>query len=340
MKTSFAALQLDRLNALIVEIWERNHFYPAKWRQAGLSPIELESLEELSLFPFTTRAELIEDQNANPPLGTNFGCELGHFKHFYRSSGTTHAPIFWGDTPRSWRWAGDCSMQLFLMAGVKPADSIFLALPFAVSSGPWIMYEGAARLGCCCFTAGSADSSQIMRWIRAFHPSVIIGNPAQLLQLGLEAACSAPSLGLQKLILTGDRTASDRNKIEQLWGAQCFDRYGLTEAGSVACECCAHSGGMHILESEFIAEVIDPDTCEPVKDGEPGELVLTNFGRAERPIIRYRTGDLVRLVKEHSCPCGRSEAMLTGGVHRLKPHIPSHPLVQPHFGTSLLVNAD
>jgi phenylacetate-CoA ligase len=90
----------------------------------------------------------------------------------------------------------------------------------------------------------------------------------------------------------------------------------LTEAGSVAGECTAHPGGMHLLEQEFIAEVIRPDTGQPVPDGKPGELVLTNLGRLARPIVRYRTGDLVRLVRHHHCPCGRPDAIIVGGVRR------------------------
>jgi phenylacetate-CoA ligase len=114
----------------------------------------------------------------------------------------------------------------------------------------------------------------------------------------------------------GFSIATIREHVEKIWDAECFDRYGMTEAGSIAGECEAHPGGMHLLESEFIAEVIDPETCKPMKEGELGELVLTNLGRSSRPIVRYRTGDLVRLVRDHQCSCGRQDARLLGGVTR------------------------
>ncbi len=138
-----------------------------------------------------------------------------------------------------------------------------------------------------------------------------------LAQAARPAGVTASSLAVKKLILTGEPVLrSLQGELEDLWDAECFDRYGLTEAASVASECVAHSGGMHILEEEFIAEGIHPDFGQPVEDGDPGELVLTNLGRVGRPIVRYRTGDLVRLVRNHRCPCGRPEGLLMGGIQR------------------------
>jgi phenylacetate-CoA ligase len=157
--------------------------------------------------------------------------------------------------------------------------------------------------------------------LKRFRPTALGRAPTRLLGLAVAAqnAGEQPaSLGLKKLILTGEPSRRTlRPKLEVIWAAECFDRYGLTEASSVASECSAHSGGMHILESEFIAEVIHPETGSPAADGELGELVLTNLGRLARPIIRYRTGDFVRLVRRHSCPCGRTEALLVGDVLRM-----------------------
>jgi phenylacetate-CoA ligase len=101
--------------------------------------------------------------------------------------------------------------------------------------------------------------------------------------------------------------------IQTSWGARVIDHHGLTETGPASFECWERPGGLHLLENEFIAEVIDPVTTVPVADGHPGELVLTNLGRAASPVIRYRTGDLV-LRRTGRCVCGRTLAWLEGGI--------------------------
>jgi phenylacetate-CoA ligase len=154
----------------------------------------------------------------------------------------------------------------------------------------------------------------------SFEPTIVAGKPSVLYSLAVEAennGASPAQLKVKKLILTGEFSPRLRGSLEELWMAECFDRYGLTEAGSVASECTAHSGGLHLLDDEFVAEAIDLDTCQPAPDGEPGELALTNLGRVAQPIIRYRTGDIVRLVRQRQCSCGRSGVMLLGGVARL-----------------------
>lgn len=312
---------LQKLNAVLNEIWERNLFYTQTWCNTGVKLHRLSSLEQLAEFPLITRAQLLADQTAAPPLGTNLTYPLASFKRFHHSSGTTSgSPIFWADTVESWSWVIKCSQELFSIAGISSSDRIFFALPFAAGSGPWIIYEGACRLDRSCLTAGQSTMEEQAGWLKKFRPTILVGKPSHLLELGefIEASGSAPArLAVEKLILTGENSFSPiREPLEKLWSAQCFDRYGLTEAGSVASECPAHFGGLHLLGNEFIAEAIDPETAQPVSDGELGELVLTNLGRPGRPIIRYRTGDRTRLLRNFHCACGRYGTILLGGVTR------------------------
>ena len=324
-------IQLARLNQLIAEVWGRNPFYTQKWCEAGVSLYELGSLRQLAQFPFTTRSELIEDQTNNPPLGTNLTCPPHALKRVYRSSGTSRAPLFWADTPQTWESVMRASQALYVLAGLKLDDRLFFTLPFG-SSGPWIMFEGACRLGCGCFNGRGASPEEQLLHISAFQPTVLVGKPDHLRSLANASAIidvDPRELGVRKLILTGESASPElRMQLQYLWKAECFDRYGLTEAGPVASECCAHAGGMHLLESELVAELIHPETLQPLDDGELGELVLTTLGRFSRPVIRYRTGDLVRLVRQHVCPCGRQEALLMGGVRRAQ--------ITPHPASTLL----
>jgi phenylacetate-CoA ligase len=149
--------------------------------------------------------------------------------------------------------------------------------------------------------------------------TVVLCTPTYALRMAEVAAEEGLSLAASKvrcLIVAGEPGGSipaTRAKIESSWGARVIDHPGMTETGPHSIECVESPGGVHIIENEFIAEVIDPETTDPVADGESGELVITNLGRWGSPVIRYRTGDCVRMTRDR-CACGRWFAWLEGGV--------------------------
>jgi phenylacetate-CoA ligase len=312
--------QLERLNALLAHTWKHNLFYRAKWQRAGVSSQPLDCTEDLQQYPFTTRAELLEDQAAHPPLGTNASCAITKFKRFLHSSGTTRHPMLWADTPRTWEWVTRCSAALHALTGVRARDTVLFVTNLGGTSGPWVILEGARRLGCACLTCGSHDVNEAIQWLASMQPNVLVGKPEPLLMfaMALRSRGLAPSAaGIKRVILTGEGSSigsSPREELEQCWGAPCFDRYGMTEAGSIAAECVAHTGALHLLDDEFIAEVIDPFSQKPLGDGESGELILTSLGRLDRPIVRYRTGDRTILLRNHRCSCGREGTVLPQGI--------------------------
>lgn len=315
--------QLDQLNRVLAMVWERNPFYRAKWKAAGLSPGLLRSLDELERFPFTTRAELERDQASHPPLGSNLTAPFSDCLRLHRSSGTTRAPLFWADDAVSWQAVVRCSQTVWEWADVGRGDRVFFAMPFGVSSGLWIMRAGAQQLGCLCFSAGQASVEEQLEWMGRLKPTVLVAKPRNLLTLALAASAAGlnpASLGARKLICggaPGGHVAETRRQLEQRWGAECFDRYGMTEAGSIAGECAAHAGGLHLLDHEFLAEAVEPHPPRPSNDGPGRELVLTHLSRTACPIVRYRTGDLVQLDRAQCCPCGHLGTLLVGGVQRV-----------------------
>jgi phenylacetate-CoA ligase len=313
-------IQLEKLNRLLNEVWERNAFYTHKWCGAGVPHHHLDSLDQLAEFPLLTRDELLADQHARPPFGTNLTYPMASYKRVHRSSGTTGTPIFWPDTFASWRWLMQCSQQLFVISGIKSDDRILFISNFGASSGSAIMYEAACQFGCACFAVSSDDVATQIKFLRECSPTVLVAGASELnnlAKLASENGLLPRNAGVSKIISFGKTCSFEviRQHATAVWNAKSFDRYGMTEAGSIASECHAHLG-MHLLENEFIAEVLDPGTCKPVENGATGELVLTNLGRADRPIIRYRTGDIVRMVRDHHCVCGRKNALLVGGVSR------------------------
>ena len=313
--------KLERLNQLLSITWARNGFYRRKWTQAGIHCHRLEALSDLERFPITARAELVHDQSIHPPFGTNLSAPLEHYHFIFRSSGTTLSPLVWADTAETWHWITHGSEELYKTARVQWGERILFLIPFAASPGPWIMHRGATQLGCTCLVAGRDDAREQWRWLQQFEPTVLVGTPEQIIRLGCSPArphsdpCLSP---IQKIISAGrpgGSVSSLRVQMQNLFGAEVFDRYGMTEAGSVAAECPAHAG-MHVLEDEFIAECLKPDEDKPVEEGETGEIVLTNLGRTARPIIRYRTGDFAQLSRDYKCSCGRRGSVIVGGITR------------------------
>ena len=316
--------RLDRLNLVLDALWRSNQFQRERWERTGLRPGPLSSLEDLAAFPLTTRVDFEEDQRLHPPLGTNLTAERSTYRRVHRTSGTTRAPLVWPDTTASWRRLLELSEALHRMAGITAEDRIFFALPFGATMGSWVVFEGAFRLGCALQPGGLETPDEERRWLLASRPTVIVGSRPRVLTLAASlrgVGIDPASLKTRKIIQAGDPKTDDpsaRQATARAWGAELFVRYGLTEAGSVAGECTAHSGGLHVLDEGFIAEVVRPETGEPLRGGGEGELVLTSLSRLESPIVRYRTGDLVRLVPRYTCRCGRTGTFLEGGVHRAR----------------------
>ncbi|MCS6859200.1 MAG: hypothetical protein NZT92_02630 [Abditibacteriales bacterium] len=171
---------------------------------------------------------------------------------------------------------------------------MFLSAPFGPSLGSWVMRAGASRVGCLCFASGAVPLEEQLLYLRRLVCNVLVSKPSQVLSLASAAeALKMPQedFRVRRIITVGARGGSDpavRQHIGDFWRAEVSDRYGMTEAGSIAGECLAHLGGLHLLDDEFIAEVLEPGSETPVPEGATGELVLTNLGRIGSPLVRYR----------------------------------------------------
>ena len=321
--------QSHRLRELLRTVGASNHFWQAKWQAAGVDP----ATAELSQLPLTTKVELAADHAAHPPYGSNLTFEVGAYSRFCQTSGTTGQPLRWLDTPESWQWMLGCWEQIFEMAGLRADDRLAFPFSFGPFLGFWAAFEGAARLGRMCLPGGGMSSEARLKFIEENQATVVCCTPTYALRLAEVAAELAKQNGgtvsemlksVRLLIVAGEpggSVLSIRRKIEAAWGARVIDHWGMTEIGPLAAECVENPGGLHILETECIAEIIDPETGvvsgewgvgsdrQPVR----GELVITNLGRIGSPMIRYRTGDIVE-VDPQSCTCGRPFMRLKGGI--------------------------
>ena len=323
-RDALASLQAERLRALLVALRGRNTFYDRKLSGAGVDVAGLTFPEDLTALPFTTKAELAADQAASPPWGTALTEPLDRYTRYNQTSSTTGRPLSWIDTPESWQWMLECWKAVYRAAGVTGGDRILFPFSFGPFLGFWTGFEAATQIGAHAVPAGGMTSDQRLALIETLAPTVICCTPTYALRLidvarkraGTTAAGSLSETAVRIVIVAGEPGGSipaTRRRIERGWGARVIDHHGLTEVGPLGFECLAAPGFVHVNEREFIAEVVDPHTDEPVADGVRGELIVTNLGRTASPVIRYRTRDLV--VRTCApCACGRTFARLAGGI--------------------------
>jgi phenylacetate-CoA ligase len=318
-RAALVSLQAERLRALLAEIVPGNAFYANKFRAAAISPQDVQLLSDLPRIPFTTKGELLQDQIEYPPYGSALTYPLTCYSRMHQTSGTSSHPLRWLDTAESWQGLLDCWKKIYGITGIGPGDRLFFAFSFGPFLGFWTAFEAAGQLGCRCLAGGGMTSPARMRFLLENEATAVLCTPTYALHLAEVARQQGLTLAgrsVRALIVAGEPGGSisaTRARIEEAWGARVFDHAGLTEVGPMSVECPQAPGGLHILEGDYLVELVDPDTGKPVPPGRVGEVVVTNLGRWGSPLLRYRTGDLARQ-DTRPCPCGRTFLRLEGGL--------------------------
>jgi len=308
--------QWRRVQTLARAVTGANAFWTSRWRAAGLaSPDDLRSWGDFARLPLISKRELVEDQAEHALFGTNLTYPLERYVRVHQTSGTTGTPLRWLDTQESWDWWARCWGFVLAGAGVRPDDRAFFPFSFGLFVGFWAGFEGARALGALAIPGGGQDSPARLAAMQTLGATVLVCTPSyalHLLQVAHARGVDAEKLPVRITVHAGEPGAgipAVRARIETGWGARAFDHAGMTEMGAYGYECQAQAG-LHVNESEFVAEVIDPATGAAAQEG---ELVLTNLGRLGSPLFRYRTGDRVRLAST-PCVCGRTFRRLEGGI--------------------------
>lgn len=311
---------LDQLRSMLALLWRSNRFYAPILQQVGLD----ERIESLDVFrrrmPLTTKQQIAADQIESPPYGSNLTFPLAHYSRFSQTSGTTAAPLRWLDTEESWAAMIECWARVYDAAGVTADDRVYFAFSFGPFLGFWTAFEAATRRRCLAIPSGGISSLARLRAIFDNRATVLCCTPTYALHLietarrhGIDLAGS----GTRAILVAGEPGGSIpavRHQITSNWvGAKLYDHHGLTEVGPVSYPCPVRENVLHVIESHYIAEVIDPATAAPAPQSEIGELVLTNLRRVGSPLLRYRTGDLVR-ARAGRCNCGTHDLSLLGGI--------------------------
>lgn len=318
-RTELAQWQAEQLTKLLSEIVPANPFWTRKLSEAGIDPSSIQSPHDLRRLPFVTKSELVADQHANPPYGTNLTFPLPDYSRLHQTSGTTTGlPLRWLDTAGSWNWMLDCWSTIYRLVGLRREDRLCFPFSFGPFLGFWAGFEGAVRQGNFCIAAGGMSSEARLKLILDHQITWLGCTPTYALRLAEVAAAQGIDLSsstVRSVIVAGEPGGSIpavRARIAAAWGARVFDHWGMTEIGPLATESDDDPGTLTVNESACIAEIVDPASGLPSADGR-GELVITNLGRTGSPVLRYRTGDLVQAdLSPH--PSGRTWLRLRGGI--------------------------
>lgn len=312
-------LQIEKFRSMFKKIYGHNRFYTEKFDSAGIDHEAIQNVNDIAKIPLTNKEELIKAQQYNPPFGSNATFPESAYSRFHQTSGTTGKPLRVLDTPESWEWWGRCWGFVLTGAGLTENDRLFVPFSFGPFIGFWAALEGARIISTMMIPGGGRDSLERLHLMKELGVTAICCTPTYALRLAevaQEAEFDLNEIPLRISILSGEPGANvpaTKSRVESVWNFKSYDHAGASEVGAHSFECEIQPNGTHVNESEFIVEVLNPDTLEPVSEGEQGELIITNLGRIGFPVIRYRTGDLVRLNHE-PCKCGRTFPRFEGGV--------------------------
>jgi len=316
------ALQVRKLRNLLEWTEAQVPYHAKRFADAGVTVDSIKTLDDLRRLPFMTRDEWMQGQLEHPPYGPILAAPEESAVRYHLTSGTTgKTPIRVLDSMKDWEWIAEMWCYGFWGFGVRPRDVVFFAFSYGTFVGFWGAHYACEKIGCLVLPGGNMTTDARVKQIIDMNATVVCSTPTYALRMAQEARSMGIDLvggPVERLILSGEPAGSipaTKKLIEDQWGAKAGDTAGMTELGTIMMFECDHQpGGAHIIEDHYIEEVVDPQSGEPVGYGEPGERVVTSFGRGFIPVIRYRTRDLVLKVPGDTCSCGRTFDIYDGGI--------------------------
>ena len=301
--------QLERLHKTL-EHCMNSPFYRERFAREGLKPSDIKTLDDIRKIPFTTKQDLRDTY----PFGIA-SVPLEQCARLHSSSGTTGNPTVILHTKKDLEeWANAVARCLW-MVGCRPNDVFQNASGYGMFTGGLGFQYGAEKLGMLTVPAGAGNTLRQIKFFTDFGTTVVHAIPSyasRIFEVMQEKGIDPrKDTKLRTLVIGAEPHSEDtRKRIEEMLGVKAYNSFGMSEmcGPGVAFEC-PEQNGMHIWEDYYIVEIVDPDTLEPVPDGEVGELVLTTLKREAMPLLRYRTRDLTRILPGE-CPCGRHHKRL------------------------------
>jgi len=328
----YREIQSEKLALAYRYLWECSSFYRKKFEEAGLGPDSIEGVDDLQKIPLTHREEWLEDQEANPPWGTfsplrqEDWLERGWM--FFSTSGTTarFPRVFRHTTFDRDIWTYYGARALHAM-GIRRGDIVINCFAYGTAIAFWGMHYSLSHMGIPIIPGGGSNTERRIMFIENYKPTVLLCTPSYALYMGRkmqELGKSPHDSSIRLLVCSGEPGAcvpATKRRVEEVWGAEMHDHFGCTEVAmpplGYTCSTLAKRTELavdsHMNEDIYIPEVLDPETCQPVPEGKPGILVVTNLYSEAQPIPRYVMGDWITVTSE-PCACGRTHARAIGGL--------------------------
>ena len=308
-RAQIEALQLERLQATVQHCMN-SPFYRKRFEEAGLKPEDIKTLDDIRRIPFTTKQDLRDTY----PFGMA-SVPLRECTRLHSSSGTTGTPTVILHTQKDLEeWAAQVARNLW-MVGLRPDDVFQNSSGYGMFTGGLGFQYGAERLGMLTIPAAAGNSIRQIKFITDFGTTALHAVPSYVTRLYevMQSMGVDPRHDTKlKVLAIGAEPHSEeqRRRIEEMMGVKAYNSFGMSEmcGPGVGFEC-QEQNGLHFWEDYYIVEIVDPETLEPVPDGEVGELVLTSLCREAMPLLRYRTRDLTRVLGR-TCPCGRNHVRI------------------------------
>ena len=299
-------LQLERMKQSVRHAYDNVAFYQQSFKDAGVTPDDLQTLEDLERLPFVVK----QDMRDAYPFGL-FAVPQKDVARIHASSGTTGQATVVGHTASDLKNWGDCFARGIAMVGGDENSTIQVSYGYGLFTGGLGAHAGGEAMGCSVIPTSSGNTRRQVQMMKDCGTDILACTPSYALLIADTAIEMGYNPATEFKIsggIFGAEPASDnmREEIASKLGIQYCDVYGLSEimGPGVAMEC-AERAGLHVAEDHFYCEILDPETLKPVPDGEWGELVITTLTRECCPLVRYRTRDVTRIISE-PCACGRT----------------------------------
>ncbi|MCR5418821.1 MAG: phenylacetate--CoA ligase [Lachnospiraceae bacterium] len=308
-RDEIVAIQNKKLKEQVKHVWENVPYYRKKMEKKGITPEDIQSIEDLHKLPFLSKYDLRDSY----PYGL-LGVPKNQVVRIHSTSGTTGKRVVAFYTQGDIDLWEDCCARAIMAAGGSEEDVCQISYGFGLFTGGAGLNGGSHKVGCMTVPISSGNTERQIMFIQDLQASIICCTPSYAAYLGesmKEMGLGPDDIPLKAGIFGAEAWSEEmRAEIEKTMGIKAYDIYGLTELSGpgVAFECSAQTG-MHINEDHFIAEIIDPDTEEVLPEGTWGELVFTAIDKKAFPMLRYRTRDICRLTRE-KCSCGRTHVKM------------------------------
>ena len=307
--------QLEKLKEIVRHAYDNAPYYKRTWDEAGVSPDDIKELSDIQKFPFINKKTQRDTQGVGSFLGELAAVPEEDVVFISTSSGSTGVPTMSPFTKQDFDAFQDTESRWFWQIGMRPNDRYVHALNFSLYvGGPDVI--GAQNMGALCIWGGTLPSERLLYVLKTYQPTVIWTSPSYAWQLGEKAKKAGidpkTDLSIRKIIVAGELGGSipaTRKAIEELWGAELYDFYGLSDIFGACAAQCEYHDGLHIAENHILVETVDIHTGEILPDGSVGELVFTTLQKKARPLIRFRTGD-IGYIDNTPCKCGRTHGRI------------------------------